>query len=128
MQVSPRARPSFGQSDAGLNTGSGQQTNGFGVCRVLMQKVAKEYMSTMKAAAVQGRLKAGQAPIKATAATICSPDIIQQCFAARDGRLLGLLVSLLAAFLRKLLALCSLHRCNLDKSAPLASIKRSQVI
>ena len=58
-----------------------------------MQKVAKEYMSTMKAAAVQARLKAGQTPLKATPATISSPDVIQQCFAARDGRLLGLLVS-----------------------------------
>lgn len=57
-----------------------------------MQKVAKEYMSTMKAAAVQARLKAGQSPMKATATTIASPDIIKQCFAARDGRLLGLLV------------------------------------
>ncbi len=63
-------------------------------CRVLMQKVAKEYMTTMKAAAVQARLKAGQSPIKATATTICQPDLIQQCFAARDGRLLGLLVRL----------------------------------
>ena len=59
-----------------------------------MQKVAKEYMSTMKVAAVQARLKAGQAPIKgATPSTISSPEIIKQCFAARDGRLLGLLVS-----------------------------------
>ena len=59
-----------------------------------MQKVAKEYMSTMKAAAVQARLKAGQAPIKAaTPSTISSPEIIKHCFAARDGRLLGLLVS-----------------------------------
>lgn len=64
------------------------------LCRVLMQKVAKEYMSTMKAAAVQARLKAGQAPIKgATPSTISSPEIIKHCFAARDGRLLGLLVS-----------------------------------
>ena len=59
-----------------------------------MQKVAKEYTTTMKAAAVQARLKAGQSPIKATASSISQPDIIQQCFAARDGRLLGLLVSL----------------------------------
>ena len=65
-------------------------------CRVLMQKVAKEYMTTMKAAAVQARLKAGQSPINATATTICQPDLIQQCFAARDGRLLGLLVRLAA--------------------------------
>ena len=65
-------------------------------CRVLMQKVAKEYMTTMKSAAVQARLKAGQSPIKATATSICQPDLIQQCFAARDGRLLGLLVSLAA--------------------------------
>ena len=57
-----------------------------------MQKVAKEYMTTMKAAAVQARLKAGQSPIEATAGSICQPDMIQQCFAARDGRLLGLLV------------------------------------
>lgn len=58
-----------------------------------MQKVAKEYMTTMKDAAVQARLKAGQAPIKgATPSTISTPDVIQQCFAARDGRLLGLLV------------------------------------
>jgi len=63
-------------------------------CRVLMQKVAKEYMTTMKSAAVHARLKAGQSPIKATATTICQPDLIQQCFAARDGRLLGLLVRL----------------------------------
>ena len=63
-------------------------------CRVLMQKVAKEYMSTMKAAAVQARLKAGQAPIKgATPSTISTPEVIKHCFAARDGRLLGLLVS-----------------------------------
>lgn len=58
-----------------------------------MQKVAKEYMSTMKAAAVQARLKAGQTPIKATPSTISSPDIIKHCFAARDGCLLGQLVS-----------------------------------
>ncbi len=61
-----------------------------------MQKVAKEYMTTMKTAAVQARLKAGQNPISATATTICQPDLIQQCFAARDGRLLGLLVRLAA--------------------------------
>ncbi|KAL3161452.1 hypothetical protein ABBQ32_010335 [Trebouxia sp. C0010 RCD-2024] len=65
--------------------------------RVLMQKVAKEYMSTMKAAAVQARLKAGQTPLKATPSTISSPDVIQQCFAARDGRLLGLLAKKMAA-------------------------------
>ena len=59
-----------------------------------MQKVAKEYMSTAKAAAVQARLKAGQAPIKgATPSTISTPEVIKHCFAARDGRLLGLLVS-----------------------------------
>ncbi|DBA83512.1 hypothetical protein WJX79_008785 [Trebouxia sp. C0005] len=65
--------------------------------RVLMQKVAKEYMTTMKMAAVQARLQAGQSPIKATATTICQPDLIQQCFAARDGRLLGLLAKKMAA-------------------------------
>lgn len=65
--------------------------------RVLMQKVAKEYMTTMKSAAVQARLKAGQSPIKATATSICQPDLIQQCFAARDGRLLGLLAKKMAA-------------------------------
>lgn len=65
-------------------------------CRVLMQKVAKEYMTTMKAAAVQARLQCGQSPIRATPTSICQPDVIQQCFAARDGRLLGLLVGLAA--------------------------------
>lgn len=65
--------------------------------RVLMQKVAKEYMTTMKAAAVQARLQCGQSPIRATASTICQPDVIQHCFAARDGRLLGLLAKKMAA-------------------------------
>ncbi len=80
-------------------------------CRVLMQKVAKEYMTTMKAAAVQARLKAGQSPIKATATTICQPDLIQQCFAARDGRLLGLLARLAAEDARHHMPVCLCDMC-----------------
>ena len=58
-----------------------------------MQKVAKEYMTTMRSPAVQARLKAGQTPLKASASSLGQADSIRQCFAARDGRLLGLLVS-----------------------------------
>ena len=67
------------------------------LCRVLMQKVAKEYMTTMRSPAVQARLKAGQTPLKASASSLAQADTIRQCFAARDGRLLGLLVSNRAA-------------------------------
>lgn len=68
-----------------------------GMCRVLMQKVAKEYMTTMRSPAVQARLKAGQTAIRASPTSLTQPEVIQHCFAARDGRLLGTLANKMAA-------------------------------
>lgn len=62
-----------------------------------MQKVAKEYMTTMRSPAVQARLKAGQSPITAAPDSLTQPEVVQQCFAARDGRLLGMLAAKMTA-------------------------------
>lgn len=77
-----------------------------------MQKVAKEYMTTMRSAAVQARLKAGQTPITASPHSLTQPEVIQQCFAARDGRLLGTLAKKMSAAGQSVVLIAQRTQCH----------------
>ncbi|CAL5220325.1 g2316 [Coccomyxa viridis] len=61
--------------------------------RVLMQKVAKEYMSMMKTPVVRARLEAGARPPTLSGSQLRDLQALRGVFVAREGRLLGQLAA-----------------------------------
>ncbi|EIE22640.1 acyl-CoA oxidase [Coccomyxa subellipsoidea C-169] len=61
--------------------------------RVLMQKVAKEYLSTLDQAQVRDRLRAGSSPPNLSGGQLRDVNALRGVFVAREGRLLGALAA-----------------------------------